>query len=66
MVLYSPIVALCVMKIVSTCKIVLVIPSKQREFGPLRFVLGQDKVLFKRELYFDAQFHKLLVTRTIL
>jgi hypothetical protein len=39
---------------------------KQGEFGPLRFVIGQDKVLFKRELYFDAQFHKLLVTRTFL
>jgi hypothetical protein len=30
------------------------------------FVIGQDKLLFKRELYFDAQFHKLLVTTTFL
>jgi hypothetical protein len=28
------------------------------------FVIGQDKPLFKRELYFDAQFHKLFVTTT--
>jgi hypothetical protein len=30
------------------------------------FVIGQDKQLFKRELYFHAQFHNLLITTRFL